>query len=170
MDELTLTNVLLRWIHIGSAVTLVGGTVFTRFVVLPAAAPLPADVHDEFKTRLVRRWAPFVHALILLLLASGITVMLLKIRSMPPVYHALLGLKILLALSVMFFASALVGRSKGLQKFRDQAKIWLTVNVVLAVLIVMLSGVLRYVPKKASAAAPTAAPAVTADPSAPKAG
>ena len=38
---------IMRWIHIGSAITVVGGTVFTLFVLLPAARELGGLAYDE---------------------------------------------------------------------------------------------------------------------------
>jgi arginine exporter protein ArgO len=64
-------------------------------------------------------------------------------------YHALFGTKVLLALVIFFLASALTGRSEALAKIRQNAKFWLTVNAVLAVLVVCISGVLRFIPTQA---------------------
>jgi hypothetical protein len=55
-------------------------------------------------------------------------------------YHALIGTKIILAFVVFFFASVLVGRSKGTQKFRDNSGKWMAVVLVLSALIVAMSG------------------------------
>ncbi|MDX1961498.1 MAG: hypothetical protein SFX18_00005, partial [Pirellulales bacterium] len=58
-------------------------------------------------------------------------------------YHSLFGLKFLLALGIFFIASALAGRSAGLQKIRDQAPFWLNVNLALILAVVVISGLLR---------------------------
>jgi hypothetical protein len=58
-------------------------------------------------------------------------------------YHPVFGVKVLLALVVFFIASALVGRSTTTQKIRDNRRFWLTLNLVLAIIVVCLSGVLR---------------------------
>jgi hypothetical protein len=58
-------------------------------------------------------------------------------------YHMLIGIKMLLAFIVFFFASALVGRSAGLQGFRDSREKWLRVLCLLAVVIVAISGTLK---------------------------
>jgi hypothetical protein len=62
---------------------------------------------------------------------------------MPRFYHPLFGIKFLLALAIFFLASMLAGRSQGTQKFRDHAARWLTVSLVLATLVVAISGILR---------------------------
>ncbi|MFM7159352.1 MAG: hypothetical protein ACKO3P_03160, partial [Planctomycetaceae bacterium] len=58
-------------------------------------------------------------------------------------YHQLVGFKILIALAIFFISSALVGRSPGLQRFRDNGRYWLGVNLVLALVIVAISGFLK---------------------------
>jgi hypothetical protein len=55
----------------------------------------------------------------------------------------LFGIKFLLALAIFFLASVLTGHSARTQKFRDNRRLWLTVNLVLAVLVVCISGILR---------------------------
>ena len=41
MDSMEILSIISRWIHIGTAIVVVGGTVFLRFVLLPAAEGLP---------------------------------------------------------------------------------------------------------------------------------
>jgi hypothetical protein len=60
-----------------------------------------------------------------------------------PYYHPVFGIKFLLAFAVFFLASALTGTGKATQRFRDNRRYWLTVNMVLAILIVCLSGIMR---------------------------
>jgi uncharacterized membrane protein len=64
-------------------------------------------------------------------------------EKLPPLYNMLFGIKFLLALGIFFIASALAGRSRALEKFRENARLWMTVNLVLAVLVICISGVLR---------------------------
>ena len=58
-------------------------------------------------------------------------------------YHALFGVKFLLAMAVFYFASGLVGRGEGTAWIRANRAKWLTVTLLLAVAIVMLSGWMR---------------------------
>jgi len=44
---------------------------------------------------------------------------------------------------MFFFASALAGKAAGLQKIRDNARFWLNVNLVLALVLVLVSGLMR---------------------------
>lgn len=151
MDALSAVNpldVVFRWMHIGSVIVLLGGSVFVRFVLMPACDPLPESDHAALRQRVMGRWRIFVHALIGFLLISGIYTVAMKISVKPPVWHMMFGIKGLLAIAVFFIASALVGRSKTFQPMRDNAKLWIGVNVALAALIVMISGVMRSVQDK----------------------
>jgi uncharacterized membrane protein len=141
MDTDLILNIVSRWIHVGTAIVLVGGTTFLRLVVHPS---LQGD-QSELMGRIRGRWKKFVHGGIALMLLSGF---FNYIRAMPQhkgdgLYHALIGTKILVAFVVFFLASALVGRSQGTQKFRDQAPRWTAVVILLSFLIVAASGVVK---------------------------
>jgi hypothetical protein len=58
-------------------------------------------------------------------------------------YHAIFGVKFLLALVVFYFASGLVGRGSGTAWIRSDRARWLGVTLGLAVAIIILSGWLR---------------------------
>ena len=55
-------------------------------------------------------------------------------------YHALFGVKLLAAICVLFLASALVGRSEAFAAWRAKPAKWLTLSVVLALVVVLISG------------------------------
>lgn len=106
-------SVLSRWTHVGTAIVILGGSVFLRFVLSPAASQLPEAEHQALRQNVMARWKRFVHAGIALFLISGFYN---YIQAMPNhkgdgLYHALIGTKILLALVVFTLASGLVGRS-----------------------------------------------------------
>ena len=58
-------------------------------------------------------------------------------------YHALVGVKMILALGVFFIASALVGRSKGLAFVREKRVFWLRLLVTVAFVIVGISSFVK---------------------------
>lgn len=143
-----------RWTHVGTAIVLVGGTVFLRFVLSPAAAQLTDDQHAKLKELVMGTWKKFVHAGIALFLVSGFynfIVVQIPAHKGDKLYHALLGTKILLALGMFFIASALVGRSRAFEGMRRNSKLWQSVLVGLAIVIVGISGFVkvRTVPKLA---------------------
>lgn len=165
MDSLFPLDVLFRWIHIGTAIVVVGGTVFLRFVLLPAAAALPESEQRSLSERLGRRWKTFVHIGILLFLLSGFYNFFRALRDHQgdSLYHALVGTKILLAFGVFFIASALVGRSAKFDRLRQNRKMWLGVIILLTAIIIALSGFLKVRRFPASEAAVNTTTAAVAD-------
>ncbi len=153
MDPVTL---LLRWAHILAAIVALGGLLFARFAVVPAADELGQETADRLHAGIRRRWLPWVIGAITLLLASGLTnyILLMKrIKADPELwggdwmrqtgYHTLFGVKFLLAMIVFYLASGLVGRGASTQWIRDGRKQWLSVTVGLGVAAVLISGWMR---------------------------
>jgi len=148
-------GLILRWFHLVAAITAVGGTIFMRFALLPSVQSLADDARKSLHEQVRSRWAKVVMACIAFLLISGLTNYILFILEMktPPwadwkssfgsMYHMVFGIKFLAALAIFFIASALVGRSAALKPIRDNAKTWMTINVVLALQNVQLSSVLQ---------------------------
>lgn len=137
-----LIDVISRWAHIGSVIVLVGGSVFMRFALIPAAAELPDDQHQALKERVFARWRKIVMMGIGLILISGLYnfVRAIPLHKGQGLYHGMIGTKIILALVVFFLASALVGRSAKFEAMRQNSKRWLGILLLLAALIVGISG------------------------------
>lgn len=155
MSGIELALLVLRWLHVLSAIAMMGGAIFMRMALVPAAATLADDAHEQLRTALRARWAPVVMAAAGLLLLSGLANFGLTVakfqfdKEVLPgrLYHMLFGVKFLLALPVLHIATLLVGRSETAQKARKNAKFWLTLNLVLATLVVCLGGVMRFAPR-----------------------
>lgn len=157
-------DVLSRWVHVGSAIVLVGGLVFLRFVLTPAVTQLSDEAHAQLKGLVLTSWKKFVHVGIALFLASGFYNYLIVLAPQhrgDKLYHALMGTKILLALVVFLLSSALVGRSKVFERMRANSKFWQGAIIVLASLIVGISGFAKVALKPTTPAA--AAPAMIGD-------
>lgn len=150
-------SVLSRIAHVATAIVLVGGTVFMRFVLMPAAKELPEAEHDQLRQRLMARWKRVVHGGIALLLLSGLFNYMQQIpkHKGDSLYHALLGTKMLLALVVFFIASALVGRSAAFEKMRQNRASWMGLIVLLSALIIGISGFVKVRGLKPKPADPT---------------
>lgn len=129
-----------------------------RFVLAPAAAQLPDDAHAKLRELIIAKWKKFIHGGIALFLVSGFYNFLVgqvPLHRGDKLYHALMGTKILLALIVFFLASAMVGRSKTFAGMRSNPKLWQGVIVVLAALIIGISGFVKVALK------PTSGPGIT---------
>lgn len=133
-------NILSRLVHIGTAIVVVGGSVFMLSILMPSASGLPDEHHDPLRDRIMGRWKRIVHGGILLFLISGFYNYAVGAEGREKVYHMLIGTKILLAFVVFFLASALVGRSESFAFIRQNRKRWLTIIVVLSGIIVGISG------------------------------
>ncbi|MGD0771349.1 MAG: hypothetical protein ABSC05_00860 [Candidatus Solibacter sp.] len=94
---------IMRWVHISSVVTLVGGVVYARFVMFPAARSLSADAQTALNEGAARHFRPAVYAAMAGLVFSGIFNYLSK-PGHSVLYHALFGVKMLLALHVFSVA------------------------------------------------------------------
>lgn len=141
-------DVVSRVVHIATAITLVGGSVFTLLVLMPSAKTLEDSVHQSFLASIIGRWKRFVHGGVALFLVSGFYN---YFRAIPHhkgdgLYHALVGTKMILALVVFFLAAAMVGRSEKLAFIRGNRKFYLTMLVCLAAVIVTISGFVKVRP------------------------
>jgi uncharacterized membrane protein len=89
----------MRWIHISSVVTLVGGIMYARFIMIPASQELSADAQAAVGNAAAFRFRPVVFTVIAALLLSGVYNFLLK-PGHSPFYQMLFGIKMLLVLHV----------------------------------------------------------------------
>lgn len=156
MESMELVTVLSRWVHVGTAIVVLGGSVFMRFVLMPAAADLPDVEHAAFRERLRVRWSKFVGIGIGLFLLSGFynyIVVSIPAHKDQGLYHGLVGTKIILSFVVFFLASALASRSKTFDGLRRHSKKWLAVTIALAATVVAIAGYVKVaVPPNSNAA------------------
>ncbi|MFK8113939.1 MAG: hypothetical protein AB8B91_17180 [Rubripirellula sp.] len=138
-------DIISRILHVGTAITLVGGSVFTAFVLMPSAKELNQAAHDQLAAAVQSKWKRFVHPGVLLFLLSGFYnyFRAIPLHKGDGLYHALIGTKMLLALVVFFIAAALVGRSAKLEPIRQQKAKWIKILVLLAAIIVTISGFVK---------------------------
>lgn len=144
MDTELILPAILRWAHISCAIVLVGGSTFIWLVLQPVLKEESPDLHDRIR----HRWKKFVHPGILIFLVSGLYN---YVRAVPhhkndTLYHVMIGSKMLLALAVFALASILVGSKPGTQKIRDNARKWLGITLLLAAVIVGISGFVKIRP------------------------
>ena len=152
---MTIALLVLRWAHILGAITLMGGAVFMRFALVPAAKTLADDAHAQLRAEVRKRWSKVVMLAIALLLVSGLVnfYLLTQMYKLDKPYHMVFGIKFLLALPIFYIASLLTGRSAAADRVRQNATLWLNVNLVLATAVVCIGGFLKSVdrtPKPAS--------------------
>jgi uncharacterized membrane protein len=151
-DPLFPLLLILRYMHILGAIALMGGTIFMRFALRPAVVAMPPEVKAALHEQVRSRWAKFVMLATLLILVSGLTNLGLAGRyeykpvlGMPKGYHMMVGIKFLLALPIFFIAAVMTGRSAMAKRFQANAELWMTVNLTLALIMVLMGGWLKFV-------------------------
>lgn len=145
MDTELLIGSISRIVHVGTAITLVGGSIFMAFVLIPSTSAISDEEHDKLRASLMGRWKMFVHIGVLLFLISGFynyMTMIPKHKG-DGLYHGLVGTKVILAMGVFFIGEALVGKSKAFEPMRQNRARWLKILVLLAAVIVGISGFVK---------------------------
>jgi hypothetical protein len=141
-----------RWMHILPAVVMVGGAIFTQLVLCPSLDG--NDPENAVKQQVKRKWSKVIMICASLLLLSGLYNTMTIIRAEEPpegMYHGLLGLKIILVFSIFYISSMLAGKSDAALKFQEKEAMWGKLNMYAAIVVVLLAGGMRMVPRKAPA-------------------
>lgn len=105
-----LLSLFMRWLHISSMASLIGGILYARMVAIPADGALAPELRKALEDRDAARYRPLVVAAIIGLVLSGVY-SVLSTPGHTRRYHVLLGIKLLLAGHV--FASALLAARPG---------------------------------------------------------
>jgi hypothetical protein len=151
-----------RWIHIGCAIAAIGAPFFIRFALMPAAAKVLDDAtHQKLRDAINARWRIAVYILITLFILTGLYNFFVETRvngvlitgrwrDFSPedrrTYQLLFGIKVLAAFCIFFIASALPGRTATFAPIRKNAKLWVSVLLALAAIVLACSNMLRFLP------------------------
>ena len=160
---------LMRWIHVGSAIVLVGGLIFYRLVFVPVASKVLSDEElEKLREPLMRRWKMYIHPSILLFLISGFYNYLVVTRGLHEgqgLYHALFGMKFLLALCVFALAIIMTSTMTWSEKLRKNRALW-SILVLLAVAVALIGGYMKVMPQTTAESAPVEGDAASSLPEA----
>ena len=156
MPSEMLFPLIMRWMHILSAVFAVGSLALLRAAVLPALAMsgLPPETIASVRAGICRRWQMAFHLMIVLFLASGFYNYLMVTRHLhedQPLYHALFGIKFLLALVLFFLGIAVLSSRPWSVRWRDNEAVWAAL-LLISIVIVCLGGYMRMMPTTPAAA------------------
>ncbi len=149
MDATLILPALMRWIHMLAAVSVAGSIFFFMLVLRPAATKaLTAEQHAALREPLMRRWKMIIHPSIVLFLLSGfynyITVTS-PLHEGQGLYHALFGVKFLLALVVFALAIVLTSTRNWSVRWRESRGAWLALAIV-TLAVVLIGGVMKVMP------------------------
>jgi putative copper export protein len=126
----------MRWLHISSMATLVGGLIYARLAMTPACQELTLDGRDAIGERAAAAFRPLVFTAIIGLLLSGLYNVLVT-PGHSTRYHMLLGVKLLLVAHV--FASVLLA----VQPKRERRPRLMMSAFVSGLLVILISAYLR---------------------------
>jgi len=129
----------MRWIHIASAVTLVGGFIYARFVLAPALAAVGASESDAVGAAAARSFRPLLLTVLVTLIGSGAYNYATK-ASYPPGYHMWIGIKLLLVLHIAASAILYSVRDSAQAK-RNRTALSIAVS---GLIVIAISNYLRY--------------------------
>jgi len=139
----------MRLIHIYCAVVVVGSILFYRFAVLPASKQaFEEGMPDAFRVALMKKWKLLLHPPIILFLVSGMYNYLVVTRFLhedQALYHALFGVKFLLALVVFALYIVLTSTMKWSEGLREKNILWVLL-VLLVTAIVAIAGTMKTLP------------------------
>ena len=133
-------TIIIRWIHIASVVTLIGGFVFARVALAPALRTLPESERRKAGIRAVAAFRPLIYTVIATIFASGIYNYMTGVRH-PPVYQAWFGLKLLFVAHI--FAVAILYALRDVDE--DKRQRWITGIVISGLIVIGISGYLRWI-------------------------
>jgi len=100
-------NVIMRWLHISSVITLIGGVLYGRLVFFPGLRTIAPEARTALDETASAAFRPLVYLAVGCITLSG----LYNIFSNPghsPRYHILLGIKLLLVMHVFAIVLLLV--------------------------------------------------------------
>ncbi|MDX1564694.1 MAG: hypothetical protein R3236_04765 [Phycisphaeraceae bacterium] len=135
-------EIIMRLLHIGSAILLIGGMAFMLVSLLPALKPHEPPVRDSVTGVARKRFARIMHPAIAGLLISG-AYQWMKNHDRyeaagAPLIQALLGTKVLIALAAFVIAFA---SSAGV--LRGCPSRWVKINLALTTVVIVLAVVIR---------------------------
>lgn len=133
-------GIAMRWLHIVSIVTILGGFVFVRFALYPALNEAAEPGGSGIGPKIAAKFRAVLYTAVACALLSGFYNYLTK-PSYPRGYHMWLGIKILFALHV-FAASVLYALPGAADAKRSR---WALGIVVSGAVIVLISAYLRWI-------------------------
>ena len=128
--------VIMRWLHLASVATLVGGFFFGSLALRAAAAVLPPEGAGSVAEKTVARFRPWLWIAIAALILSGIY-NILSMQGHSNRYHLVLGIKLLLV-AHMFAAGLLAVRPHNPRRAHQ-----MTGAFISGFLVILLSAYLR---------------------------
>jgi putative copper export protein len=120
-------HLFMRWLHIASAASLVGGVLYGAAVLWPRVP----EQGPQWAARAAALFRPIALGSVAGLIVSGVYT-LVMVRGHTPVYHMMLGIKLLLALHV-FAVALMLAANKARRPARAMAGAAISGFVIIAI-------------------------------------
>lgn len=136
-----IVNIIVRVVHIGSVVALVGGTLFMVFAMKPSLKLVDEQLRQSLMTLARKRFMRITHTAISLLILSGAWTWYQNVevyRNASKALQAVLGMKVLIALVIF---AIIFGVAAGALKGCPAR--WAWINIALALVVIILAAVVR---------------------------
>ena len=136
-------NIIMRWLHLASVITVVGTVVFLRLIIKPSIGKFSEETRLSVLNSLQYRLKILLHSAITGILISGLYNTHLIWKTTESSYHNVLLVKIVLAVIVLILAIFSVSGSSTKNQYFSKKTQGLTLSLILAVIIIALSAFLR---------------------------
>jgi uncharacterized membrane protein len=136
-------GVCVRWIHVASVVTLIGGFIYARFVLAPALATVPAAEGELVGKKSATSFRPLLFTVLITALASGMYNYATK-AAYPPGYHMWMGIKLLLVLHI-YVSAILYSVRESNQAKRNRTALSIAIS---GLIVIAIADYLRYLSLK----------------------
>lgn len=149
MAELNVPEIASRSLHLFAAIMAVGAAIFIRRVLNPAVKEsLTTDGDESFVNSLLRRCSILVYVSIIAVIATGFwnMTMTLPEHHGQPQYHILFGVKLILAIVLLFITVLLAGSKPLAARVRKGGSWWIAASILIAIAIVIVSSILKQFP------------------------
>jgi putative copper export protein len=132
--------VVAKFLHVVSAAIALGGIAVILWALMPSLGGMDAGGAAAVSDRVARRFGAMVWIVIVLLLATGIYMLVRVTTGGVPSrsYHAIVGIKILLALAVFVIALGTTLPMKALESMRQNRRRWMIINIHLIAIVFFL--------------------------------
>jgi uncharacterized membrane protein len=131
--------IFMRWLHVTSVVSLIGGFIYARVVVWPALESFGTGESPALIEAMAARFRGLLYTLLATTIGSGLYNYLTK-AAYPPHYHMWIGIKFLLVLHVVAVAILYSLPSSAPNK----RKRWLSGMAISGLIIIAISAGLRW--------------------------
>ena len=132
--------VIIKFLHVASAGIAMGGVTFALWALMPSMGGIDPETAGKLMGEVVRLFGRMIWIVIALLVLTDIwMIVVVAAAGVPqPLYHSILGIKVILALAIFFIAYGVLAPVKALESMRQNRKRWMVINIHLIAVVFFL--------------------------------